>query len=194
MSTTRVSPIKRRGLAVAALLGLLVMFAPAQAQAWSGPDPAAGGSGGYAIATEGQTGIIDNSLPDPGEDQIPPGGGGGGPCTGQVAGHVVKNYSARNYAGMAVLRCGRWFANTRSGWGFRKLVALGRWNTWFDGMIGATLENPDHTVMQGNTEVFFTQWFTQCTPEYRFKVVVSYNGFNGSPNMQGIITAYKEFR
>lgn len=63
-------------------------------------------------------------------------------------------------------------------------------------MIAATVENPDHTDIQnqGTSEVFYTQWFTQCNPEYRFKVVADYRGFNGGPKMIGIITAYKEFR
>lgn len=116
MSSTHGDPTKRRGLAVALLLGLLVMFAPAEvAQAsWNGPDPLSTPSGGGAIATEDQTGIIDNSLPDPGEDVVS--GGGGSPCAGLHAGHIVKDYvPASNYAGSVVLRCGRWHSGTQKG-------------------------------------------------------------------------------
>ena len=38
------------------------------------------------------------------------------------------------------LRCGRW--DGEAGWGYRKMAAKGRWNPWYDGMIGATLANP----------------------------------------------------
>jgi len=79
------------------------------------------------------------------------------------------------------LRCGRW--DETKGWGYRKLVAKGRWNPWFDGMIGATLQAPTSVTQSGTATRFQTQWFTQCNPVYRFVVVVE-----SKLTPQGVVT------
>lgn len=107
----------------------------------------------------------------PASAELPGPGGSAGACAGKGMSHVVKRYRPVGWGtGGVPLRCGRW--NGTRGWGYRKLVAKGRWNPWFDGMIGATLVTPRSVSHQGSATIFKTKWFTQCTPVYRFVVVV----------------------
>jgi hypothetical protein len=49
------------------------------------------------------------------------------------------------------------------GFGYRKLVAKGRWNSWSEGMIGATLENPAGIdVSVPGTKTYYSGRFTDC--------------------------------
>jgi len=40
--------------------------------------------------------------------------------------------------------------------------------------------------------VFLTRWFTECNPQYRFRVVVQTSAYG--PGIKGIISAYQEWR
>ena len=126
-------------------------------------------------------------LPDPGSS-------GGGPCAGQGMSHVVKRYRPAAWGnGSVPLRCGLWFPAAQRGWGYRKLFAKGRWNVWWDGMIGATLAAPASVTHVGTSTTFRTKWFTNCSPVYRFVVIVEMR-----PTPQGVVTgvnnAYQKFQ
>lgn len=112
-------------------------------------------------------------------------------CAGEPMRHVVKRYRYVQGLRPVPLRCGH-FTNGQ-GWGYRKFRALGRWNPWFDGMIGSTLQSPHHVDPQGSARVYFTRWFVECTPDYRFKVVVETRHLPGG-GRHGVMTAYKDFR
>ena len=130
------------------------------------------------------TGPAVADLPDPGSSA--------GVCAGQNASHLVKRYYPVAWgSGSVPLRCGRWDGS--SGWGFRKLIAKGRWNPWYDGMIGATMHAPTSVTHEGTSTAFRTRWFTNCSPVYRFVVIVE---SRRTPQgvVRGIITAYQEVR
>ena len=113
-----------------------------------------------------------------------------GPCgPGDDDWKVVRWYPSIDH-GRVPLRCGRW--ENRKGWGYRKAVAKGRENVWYAGMTAATLARPARRV-QGSARVYLTDWFTYCNPEYRFKVVVETKKA-GHAHMQGVITAFQDFR
>lgn len=91
------------------------------------------------------------------------------------------------------IRCGYW--NGVRGWGVQKLKAKSRWNVWYRGMIGATLENPrDRWAQNPTTDIYVTRWFTECDPVYRFRVVVNTSRKSGHAGMMGVVNAYMEFR
>ena len=122
-------------------------------------------------------------VPDPGS---------AGACASKGMSDLVKRYRPVAWGnGSVPLRCGRW--NGTSGWGYRKLVAKGRWNPWFDGMIGMTLGLPTTVGQQGTATIFKSRWFTECSPVYRFVVVVE-----ARPTPQGVISgvnnAYQQFK
>jgi hypothetical protein len=102
-----------------------------------------------------------------------------------------KTYRSVATLGKVALRCGR-YSNGR-GWGYRKLVGTGRWNIWFDSMIGATLQSPKRIERDGTTYVFLTRWFKECDPVYRFRVVVQTRSY-GTKKHMGIITTYQKFK
>lgn len=112
------------------------------------------------------------------------------PCSNLDDSTRVKSYQQVNTLGKVPLRCGR-YLNGR-GWGFRKLVAKGRWNIWFDSMIGATLQSPKKVRREGSAYVYRTRWFKECDPVYRFKVVVETRAKDGKK--MGIVTAFQDFR
>jgi hypothetical protein len=112
-----------------------------------------------------------------------------GPCADRHRWHAVRHYHATGLGSVA-LRCGKW--EPPKGWGYRKLVAKGRWNTWYDGMIGAVLETGE-MEHQGAGLVYRSPWFTYCNPDYRFVVLVDTRTF-GHDRARGVITAYKQFR
>jgi hypothetical protein len=45
----------------------------------------------------------------------------------------------------------------------RKLKANNRWNAWWDGMIGATLQNPKVVDVQGTAKVYKTECSSSAT-------------------------------
>ena len=78
-------------------------------------------------------------------------------------------------------------------WGLAKLQGQGRWNTWFEGMIGATLEAPkSHWAQKPTTDIYVTKWQTSCDPVYRFRVVVNTTRRPGQKFMMGVVNAYQE--
>lgn len=97
------------------------------------------------------------------------------------------------YARNVPIRCGYW--NGVKGWGVQKLKAKSRWNVWYRGMIGSTLENPrDRWAQNPTTDIYVTRWFTECDPVYRFRVVVNTSRKSGHTGMMGVVNAYMEFR
>jgi hypothetical protein len=131
-------------------------------------------------------------LAGPAAATLPGPGSGSGVCSGQNQSHLVKRYYPVAWGnGHVPLRCGRWDGS--SGWGYRKLLAKGRWNIWYDGMIGATMHAPTKVTHEGTSTAFRTQWFTNCSPVYRFVVIVE---SRRTPQgvARGIITAYQEVR
>jgi len=125
---------------------------------------------------------------------LPDAGSSAGACTGEGMSHVVKRYRPVAWgSGSVPLRCGLWNPARHRGWGYRKLVASGRWNLWWDGMIGATLQSPASVTHEGTSMTFKTKWFTNCSPVYRFVVVVE-----SRPTPQGVVTgvnnAYQKFQ
>lgn len=157
--------------------------APAQASTWPGPDPAANErlAATYVPGVDDYIPSIDDVLDDLAADRKPA-DAETGPCAGKPNFERFKSYSST--IGSIPLRCGR-YDNGR-GFGYRKMVARGRWNTWYDGMIGATLQKPDRVEREGTTVVMLSQYFAECTPPYRFKVVIQ------TANSKGIITAYAD--
>lgn len=76
-----------------------------------------------------------------------------------------------------------------------KLKAKGRWNIWFEDMIGATLENPaGHWAQNATTDIYVTAWQTDCNPVYRFRVVVNTTKKSGKKYMMGVVNAYQEYK
>lgn len=132
-------------------------------------------------------------LVGPAEADLPvPGGPLSGVCAGKGMSHLVKRYRPAVWFGGSVpLRCGRW--NGTRGWGYRKLVGKGRWNPWYDGMIGATLALPTSVVLQGTATIFTSKWFTQCSPVYRFVVIVEAR-LTSQGVTSGVINAYKQVK
>jgi hypothetical protein len=112
-----------------------------------------------------------------------------GACAHLTKGYLVKRYENVQVWGTMPLRCG--YLDGSRGWGFAKMVAKGRWNPWYDGMIGATLQNPESIVYSGTSARYQSQWFPQCSPPYRFVVVTESRPY-GSGRM-GIITAYQQY-
>jgi hypothetical protein len=126
--------------------------------------------------------------------QVPVAGASADPCAGQNMSHLVTTYSPAAWGdGHVPLRCGSWNANTQRGWGYRKLVAKGRWNVWFDGMIRVTLATPTRLTQAGFSTRFYTAWFNNCDPQYRFVVVVE---ARNTPHgvVTGVNNAYQDFR
>ena len=70
------------------------------------------------------------------------------------------------------------------------MVEKGRWNPWYDGMIGATMQNPAEIVYDGTSVKYISQWFPQCNPPYKFVVVTESRDYGGVGRM-GVITAYQ---
>ena len=105
---------------------------------------------------------------------------------------IKRYYSTK--AGKVPLRCG--FQNHRKnkGFGVRHLEARGRYNVWYQGMIGATLASPASIKRDRTTFVYRTRFFTECDPVYRFKVIVQTDNIGRTKLMRGVITAYKEWR
>ena len=133
-------------------------------------------------------------LHGPAAADVPAPGGASGVCAGQGMSHVVKRYYGVAWGnGTVPLRCGLWNASVQRGWGYRKLVAKGRWNVWWDGMIGATMQSPASVTQVGTSTTFKSKWFTNCSPVYRFIVVVE-----SRPTPQGgatgINNAYQKFQ
>lgn len=155
--------------------------------AWTGPDPNDAPLVEIPALGEDDTWVsdVDANAMGPAD-----GAGTGGPCSGATRGHVVKTYVGVQFEVSLPLRCGRW--DGTSGWGWRKLNALARWNSWYDGMIGATLQNPAGTSVNGTSRTYWTQWFTQCKPVYRFRVVTETRSYGGGK--MGVLNAYKEIR
>jgi hypothetical protein len=90
--------------------------------------------------------------------------------------------------GAMPLRCGYYLEP--AGWGFSKLVARGRWDPWWDGMIGATMQKPFETMYQGTSIRYKSEWFYQCNPIYRFVVIAENRTFG--PGRMGVINAYQQ--
>lgn len=105
----------------------------------------------------------------------------------------IKRYYATK-AGKVPLRCGFHNHAKNKGFGVRHLEARGRYNVWYQGMIGATLATPGSIERDGTTFVYRTKYFTDCDPVYRFKVIVQTKNIGGTRLMRGVITAYKEMR
>ncbi|WP_461009361.1 hypothetical protein [Streptomyces capparidis] len=156
---------------------------------WTGPDPhdAPG-----PLTEPGRTYPDDLAWPDDTQpDAISDGPAGrGGPCDGETRGHRVKTYRYVQGENTMPLRCGHWTSG--SGWGWRKLKTKDRWSTWWDGMIGATLQNPRDTRTQGTSKTYWTRWFEECNPVYRFKVLTETKTYGDGK--QGVLNAYLEYR
>ena len=154
---------------------------------WTGPNPQ-NGPGPNSIA--GQTYADDLNWPNDSQPYARPVAGGSGLCADKSRSYRVKTYQHVQGEGSMPLRCGRW--SSGSGWGWLKLDAKNRWNVWFDGMIGATLQNPRKVEVQGTSKVYKTEWFEWCDPVYRFIVVVETSTYGDGK--RGIITAYQKFQ
>ncbi|MGA8995684.1 MAG: hypothetical protein WB441_15385 [Nocardioidaceae bacterium] len=72
------------------------------------------------------------------------------------------------------------------------MKAKNRWNTWWDGMIGATLQNPSNVVVEGTGKTYKTDWFYYCDPVYKFVVVTETSSYGDGK--RGVITAYQKFK
>lgn len=153
--------------------------------AWTGPDPNDGPPIEVSVPGEDDTWASDVDA-----NAVGPTDPAGGPCSGATRGHVVKTYAGVAFEVTMPLRCGRW--DGTSGWGWRKMVALGRWSSWYDGMIGATLQNPEGTSVNGTSRTYWTQWFRQCNPVYRFRVITETRSYGGGK--MGVLNAYKEIQ
>ncbi|MGI5352192.1 hypothetical protein ACQEU8_28970 [Streptomyces sp. CA-250714] len=103
----------------------------------------------------------------------------------------MKTYNGVEQESTMPLRCGRWDPDT-GGWGKRKLDAKNRWDAWWDGMIGTTLQNPDDVDRAGTSKTYKSEWFEECNPEYRFIVVTETKQYGDGK--QGVINAYKLYR
>lgn len=105
-------------------------------------------------------------------------------CTGKPKKHIVTTY----YRGPAtvVLRCG-----TRN-WGYRHLVAKGRWSANFSKKIKNTIWSGDIVTDVPGQRVYERR-VIQCPPRILFKVVTNPDSYGADPRIkpQGIITAYK---
>ncbi|MFJ4771022.1 hypothetical protein ACIP88_18225 [Streptomyces uncialis] len=99
---------------------------------------------------------------------------------------------ARTYyrgPGKVYLRCG-----TRN-WGFRHLVARGRWNATFDKKVSRTVRSGTITSNRPGERIY-EDLRLPCPPDSRtsyFKVVTNPVPLGADPsvNPQGIITAYR---
>jgi len=78
--------------------------------------------------------------------------------------------------------------------GYEHLVKNGRWNPWFDGMMGVTVRHPNAMKAEPpSTQLRFLK-IRNCPQPYNFKVVIQEKGSKTHPNEQkGIITAVQEF-
>ncbi|AEM80145.1 hypothetical protein Strvi_0357 [Streptomyces violaceusniger Tu 4113] len=105
-------------------------------------------------------------------------------CTGKSKKHVVKTY----YRGPAtvVLRCG-----TRN-WGYRHLVAHGRWSANFSKKIKNAIWSGDVVIDVPGQRVYERR-VIQCPPRILFRVVTNPDPYGADPRIksQGVITAYK---
>ncbi len=115
-----------------------------------------------------------------------------GACGDRSLNSIKRYYPTK--AGKVPLRCGFHNHEENKGFGVRHLEARGRYNVWFRGMIGATLESPASIKREGTTFIYRTKYFTNCDPVYRFKVVVQTKNIGGTRLMRGVITAYQEKR
>lgn len=153
---------------------------------WTGPDPTWGPPPPHAL-TSLAVAIGEDDPPD----YSNPDGLSTGPCSLLPRHYNVKQYGAVAIHGTMPLRCG--YFNGTKGFGFAKLSAKGRWDPWWDGMIGATLQNPQGGVVQDGTSFKYrTRWFYECTPVYRFIVVTDVRPYG--PGRMGIITAYQQWQ
>lgn len=115
-----------------------------------------------------------------------------GACGDRSMNSIKRYYPTK--AGRVPLRCGFHNHTKNKGFGVRHLEARGRYNIWYQGMIGATLASPASIKSDGTTFVYRTEYFTDCDPVYRFKVIVQTKNVGGTRLMRGVITAYKEKR
>lgn len=115
-----------------------------------------------------------------------------GACADRSMNSIKRYYDTR--AGKVPLRCGFHNYAKNKGFGVRHLEARGRYNVWYRGMIGATLGNPLTITREGTTFIYRTNYFEDCDPVYRFKVIVQTKNVGGTKLMRGVITAYKEKR
>lgn len=122
----------------------------------------------------------------------PPQAEAAGACGDRSMNSIKRYYETR--AGRVPLRCGFHNFAKNKGFGVRHLEARGRYNVWYQGMIGATLAAPASIRRNDTTFVYRTKYFTECDPVYRFKVIVQTKNVGGTRLMRGVITAYKELR
>lgn len=115
-----------------------------------------------------------------------------GACGDRSLNSIKRYYPTK--AGKVPLRCGFHHHKKNKGFGVRHLEARGRYNVWYQGMMGATLASPASIKRDGTTFIYRTKYFTDCDPVYRFKVIVQTDNIGGTKLMRGIITAYKEKR
>ncbi|MFV0130145.1 hypothetical protein ACLGI4_20975 [Streptomyces sp. HMX112] len=105
-------------------------------------------------------------------------------CNNKSQAAIAKTY----HRGPATvhLRCG-----TKS-WGFRHLVAKGRWNATFDKKINRTVWSGTITTNLPGQRIYDDMRLA-CPAKSEFKVVTNPGpmGANPAVNPQGIITAYK---
>ena len=79
-------------------------------------------------------------------------------------------------------------------WGYDHLVKNGRWNPWFDGMMGVTVAHPNEIKEDPPSTQVRVLKIRNCPKPYNFRVVIQKKGHDTDPNIQkGIITAYQEF-
>lgn len=77
-------------------------------------------------------------------------------------------------------------------WGYQHLVKNGRWNPWFDGMMGVTVSKPNQVTADGTTQVRILK-IRNCPQPYNFRVVIQKSGTKKHNVQKGIITAYQQF-
>ncbi len=105
-------------------------------------------------------------------------------CNGQPRKTIFRKY----YRGplMVPLRCGD------KNWGYKHLVAKGRWSKPFDKKIGRTIWSGTITA-QGPGQRIFERLQPGCPLRSSFKVVTNPGVYSGdhSINPQGVITAFR---
>ncbi|MGY0019315.1 hypothetical protein [Streptomyces sp. cg35] len=104
------------------------------------------------------------------------------PCAGKSYKHVVKRYN--NGPGIIPLRCGT------TTWGYKHLVARGRWSASFDKKIKKALWSGTPATIPGGRWHYYMEAMPPCT---KYFGVLDNPGVYGGDRVtkpQGIITAY----
>ncbi|MCX5530073.1 hypothetical protein OG785_05820 [Streptomyces sp. NBC_00006] len=103
-------------------------------------------------------------------------------CAGKSYKHVVKRYN--NGLGIIPLRCGT------STWGYRHLVARGRWSASFDKKITKALWSGTPVTITGGRWHYYMVAVPPCTKYFGVLDNPNTYGRDHVTHPQGIITAY----